>query len=175
MMLGDHNVENVILLTVDCLRADQVRDMDTVSDLMASHTEVLDCQCTGSGTPTSMPGIMQSRLPTSHGGKAKAHSLVPTVPTLAEVLNQTGFLCGGWHSNVYTSVEYDYQRGFDVFADLKSDPPDQQLDDSFNDSSVSRTPLLDLSRAMAQKLNIQSQARRVYDALRGYGVVEGLP
>lgn len=119
--------KHVVLLTVDCLRADTARHLSTLSSLMDEHVDVPDCQCTGSGTPTSMPGLFQSRLPTDYGGAAGSHSLVEDVPTLAEVLAEQGFDCGGWHSNVYTSREFDYQRGFDVFADLQSDEYDRPV------------------------------------------------
>lgn len=171
---GDGDATHVVLITVDCLRADAAREMETLSVLMDSHVDVPDCQCTGSGTPTSMPGIMQSRLPTDHGGRASRHPLVPEVPTLAEALSDAGFACGGWHSNPNTTRVFEYQRGFDTFVDLGSDQPGRAVDEApdSNDDDDDRSLVFRTGKAMAKGLGLENEARKVWRTLQRFGVVD---
>lgn len=190
-VLDGSEPELVVLLTVDCLRADAAEGMATLSELSAAGVSVTDHHCTGSGTPTSMPGVMQSRLPTDHGGEPRSHPLVEGVPTLAEALSAAGVTCGGWHSNVYTSRPFGYERGFDTFADLKSDPPDRPVDgegdgsdsgdrgrgdgeDESGEGGGERT-LLDVGRAVAERFGVETLATRVLYGLRKLGVATGRP
>ena len=116
--------ETVVLVSVDCLRADTAADLPTLSRLADEHAAVTDCHSVGSSTPTSMPGLMQSQLSGDYGGKSASTRLRDHVPTLAERLSEAGVHTAGWHSNVYTSRTYGYNRGFDVFADLSTHSPD---------------------------------------------------
>jgi arylsulfatase len=172
---GDVDVSHVVFLTVDCLRADAARELDTVSGLMDAHVDVPDCQCTGSGTPTSMPGIMQSRLPTEYGGRAARHPLVPDVPTLAEALADGGFTGAGWHSNPNTSRAFGYQRGFDVLVDLQTDPRASSGEESSTLRDGGNRLIGRVGRAVSRKLGIEERARRGWNLLKQYGVVERLP
>jgi arylsulfatase A-like enzyme len=166
----------VLLLTVDCLRADTAAELNSLSKLAASGTDVADCHCTGSGTPTSMPGLMQARLPTDHGGACRVHSLVPGVPTLAETFDAAGFRSGGWHSNVYTSRRFGYHRGFDIFADLKDEPPDHPGDDTADGGADDGgRNLLDLGESVSRRLGLEHEARRALSMLRRLGVVDRRP
>lgn len=182
----DLDITNVVLLTVDCLRYDTAREeMSFLADLDANNLSVADCHCVGSGTPTSMPGLHQSRLPTENGGEARAHRLPDSVPTLAEVLRADGFQTGGWHSNVYTSRIYGYQRGFEVFSDLKEHPPDERVrDDGGTDgtrasaasgSTDSRPSLLSIGQDVATRLGVESQLKRLFFWLRNRGLVDYRP
>lgn len=105
-MFDDYRPDTVVLLTVDCLRSDMTPStMPTLGLLGENHVNVTDCISVGSGTPTCMPGIMQSRLPTDDGGEPRVHKLPTQIPTLAERLNDAGTICAGWHSNVYSSAD----------------------------------------------------------------------
>jgi arylsulfatase A-like enzyme len=172
------NPSQIILLTVDALRADTAQKIDTLSELASAHIDIPDCQSTGSGTPTAMPGIMQSRLPTDHGGKAQAHPLVKDVPTLAETLSRNGCLCAGWHSNVYTSRDFDYHRGFDVFADLKSDPPDRPVAENNNDHGTNQGgngSIIDAAHRLSQRLGVERLGQQAFYLLARYGLVDHRP
>lgn len=170
---GDADVDIVLLLTVDCLRADTARDLETVSGLATSYVDVPDCQCTGSSTYTSMPGLMQSRLPTDAGGRSGPHALVEGVPTLAEVLADAGFTCGGWHANHFTSREFDYHRGFDVFADLTYDPPDRPGDDSRDGGRFDfGRSLISYGRRVSRRFGVEAEAKRVIDWFRNHGLLD---
>lgn len=165
----------VVFITVDALRADSARRMSTLSDLAKEYVDVPDCQCTGSGTPTSMPGLMQSRLPTDYGGRARSHPLVPEVPTLAEVLSDAGFDCGGWHSNAYTSRNFDYHRGFDVFADLDSDPPDRGVGENGRKRYGGGFSLVDVVERISQRLGVKAAMTNLFYRLTRYGLIDHRP
>lgn len=169
--LADLNPEIVIFAVVDSLRADAVRRaMQTVETLGERGVVATDCFCTGSGTPTGMTGLMQSRLPTDHGGQAAAHPLVPDVPTLAEEFKSRGFDTGGWHSNPYTSDEYDYDRGFDTFHDLtRREGAGNDTESSLRPGRVKR--LEDAAKA----LGVDELAREAFLRLRRYGLVDYRP
>lgn len=125
-----------------------------------------------------MCGIMQSRLPTDYGGEPRSHSLVDDVPTLAETLSGSGFECGGWHSNIYTSRNFDYQRGFDVFADLESDPVDRKVapaTDELTEANNEGPSLVELAEALSQSLGVNSLGTKLFYILARYGLVDHRP
>ena len=167
------DINKIILLSVDCLRADISRDLETLSALMSSHTDVPDCQCTGSSTFTSMPGLMQSRLPTDSGGRLGPHSLVEEVPTLAEILSEHGFSCAGWHSNHFTSREFSYQRGFATFSDLTYDSPNRPVDEKENpqETNLSRS-LISFGRTLSRQLGVEAHAKRVLEWFQQHGMFD---
>lgn len=178
-VLSASEPSRVIILTIDALRADAAREMEALSGLAARGVEVPDTQCTGSGTPTSMCGVMQSRLPTDYGGEPRSHALVPDVPTLAEVLSGAGFACGGWHSNVYTSRSFDYQRGFDVYADLQSDPVDRPVDQAGDDEADAQgdagVSLVAFGERVSERLGMQALGTKLFYRLARHGLVDYRP
>lgn len=167
------DISNIILLSVDCLRADISRELETLSGLMSSYIDAPDCQCTGSNTYTSMPGLMQSRLSTDAGGRLGPHPLVEGVPTLAEVLSEQGFHCAGWHSNHFTSREFAYQRGFEIFSDLTYDSPSRSVEDSDSSSELDLSrSLISRGRALSKQLGVEAQAKRILEWFQKYGVFD---
>jgi arylsulfatase A-like enzyme len=166
----------VILLTVDCLRRDTARErMEFLSELRRRNLSVEDVHRVGSGTPPSMPGRHQSRLPVEAGGAARAHQLPAAVPTLAEVLADGGYCTAGWHSNVYTSRAYGYQRGFDVFADLKEHSPTERVAETEDAADGSGGSLLSRGQDLADRLGVEPLLKRAFFALRDRGLVDYRP
>lgn len=179
-VLSESEPKRVILLTVDALRADAARRMEGLSGLADAGVDVTDTHCTGAGTPTSMCGLMQSRLPTDHSDEPLAHTLTPDVPTLAEVLASSGFSCGGWHSNVYTSRTYDYERGYDVYADLQSDPKDrpvttQEDEEVPETASSAEFSLIDTAKRVSERLGMLEQGTKLFYRLARRGLVDYRP
>jgi arylsulfatase A-like enzyme len=118
--------KSLILITVDCLRADHVgfmgyeRPTTPFLDALASESLVFP-NATVVGVPTyySFPGIMASRFPLALGREVVG--LAPGEPTLATVLQQSGYhtaaLVAG---NPYLSSRFGYEQGFDVWHDFLS-------------------------------------------------------
>lgn len=112
---------NVLLITIDCLRADHAGfmgyDRPTTPNLDRLAAEALLCTnafATGPRTAESFPGIIASAYALMYGG---GYALTEHHITLAEVLNSAGYDTAAFHSNPYLSTNYGYDRGFATFWD----------------------------------------------------------
>jgi arylsulfatase A-like enzyme len=121
--------KSIVLVTVDCLRADHVgfmgypRPTTPFLDSLASESLVFPAAIVA-GAPTyySFPAILASRYPLALGRDVLG--LGPDEPTLASVLKQAGYstACFG-AANPYISSRFGYQQGFDTFRDFLADEP----------------------------------------------------
>jgi len=113
--------KNIILITIDALRADRVgwlghsREVTPSLDKIAANSWVYEtCIAQSSHTRESMPSMFFSAYPRELG----AIGPVPDDrPTLVTELSNAGFTTAGFHSNPYLSRAYGFDRGFDVFDD----------------------------------------------------------
>jgi arylsulfatase A-like enzyme len=111
-------MDNVVLITVDSLRADARGERED-----GSHTPVLDeltdratvferAFATGNWTPFSFPSILASRPVFADTGTIG----VDGAETLAEVLSAAGFSTGGFNAaNGFLTSHWGYDDGFDTF------------------------------------------------------------
>jgi len=116
--------KSLLLVTVDCLRADHVgfmgyeRPTTPFLDSLASQSFVIPSAMVG-GAPTyySFPTILASRYPLALGRDQVG--LAPGEVTLATALKGTGYataaFCAG---NPYLSPRFGYEQGFDIFEDF---------------------------------------------------------
>src|SRR5215470_16803105 len=116
--------KSVLLVTVDCLRADHVgfmgykRPTTPFLDSLSAESFVLSTAITG-GAPTyySFPTILASRYPLALG--RDQIGLAPGEASLATILKEAGYataaFCAG---NPYLSARFGYEQGFDVFEDF---------------------------------------------------------
>jgi arylsulfatase A-like enzyme len=114
----------VILITVDCLRADHVglwgyeRPTTPFLDSLAGESIVFR-NAVAAGAPTyyALPPILASRYPLALGRDLLG--LAPGENTIASVLEENGFataaFCAG---NPYISARFGYDQGFGVFRDF---------------------------------------------------------
>jgi arylsulfatase A-like enzyme len=118
------NPKSLILVTVDCLRADHVGFMGyqhpttPVLDSVASESFIFPAAIVA-GVPTyySFPAILASRYPLSLGRDVLGISAKE--PTLASVLNSQGYATAGFvAANPYVSSHFGYEQGFDTFKDF---------------------------------------------------------
>src|ERR1700733_7288835 len=159
---------SLILVTVDCLRADHVgfqgytRPVTPFLDSLAGNSIVVS-NAVVAGAPTyfSFPAIMASRYPLSLGREALG--IAPNEPTIATAMQGVGYATAAFLAgNPYLSPRFGYDKGFDEFHDF--------LDS--NVSGVSRIPGPQRNSALS-KLNrrLEARARRssltasVYDEL----------
>lgn len=115
---------SLVLVTVDCLRADHVgfggypRPTTPFLDSLARESLVFPAAIVA-GTPTyySLPAILASRYPLALG--RAVIGLAPGEPTLASVLRAAGYataaFCAG---NPYLSHHFGYDAGFHTFRDF---------------------------------------------------------
>ena len=121
--------KSIILITVDCLRADHVgfmgysRPTTPFMDSLAAESFVFP-EAIVAGAPTyySFPAIMASRYPLALGRDCVG--LAPNEPCLASVLKQAGYATGAFSAaNPYLATRFGYDEGFDVFRDFWDEPP----------------------------------------------------
>jgi len=116
--------KSLILVTVDCLRADHVgfmgyqRPTTPFLDSLAQESCVLRAAMT-TGAPTyfSLPSILTSRYPLALGRDVVG--IAPGETTLATVLQKQGYATACFSAaNPYISTSFGYHQGFDVFEDF---------------------------------------------------------
>jgi arylsulfatase A-like enzyme len=122
----------LVLITIDCLRADHVghfgyaRPTTPFLDSVAQQSTVFR-HATVAGAPTyySLPGLLASRYPLALG--RDVIGLAPEESTIAAVLREFGFATAAFTAgNPYISARFGYDQGFDTFCDfLRGDSIEQ--------------------------------------------------
>ena len=112
---------NLILLTIDCLRADHLSclgyskpttpNLDNLASDNVLFTQEISV---GPGTPTSFKTMFTSTYPLMHDGKLH---ITDSITTLAQVLKEHGYRTAAFHTNPWISSFYGYDKGFDTFDD----------------------------------------------------------
>lgn len=116
-------LRNLILITIDCLRADQVgfghergRSITPILDSLAAEGFVFKCAFScGVRTAESFPAILTSSYPLMYN--IDSHHLSPKRLSIATVLQRSGFVTAAMHSSPILSAQYNYDRGFNYFWD----------------------------------------------------------
>lgn len=119
-------MRDIVLVTVDSLRPDHVGwhgyDRETTPNLdeLAEESRVFSrAFAHACSTRPSFPSILTSSYALMHGGFERVSSDRTTV---AEALSRGGYRTAGFHSNLYLSADFGYDRGFDTFYDSRTDP-----------------------------------------------------
>lgn len=124
---------NVVLITVDSLRADHVGcygpdrqpSLTPNLDAFAARSVVMtQAFAQGPYTTFSLPSLFTGRYPCrlkpmgwALRWQQPAGVLVDGVPTLTERLREAGYHTAGFHSNPLVSRLFGFHKGFDVFYD----------------------------------------------------------
>lgn len=144
---------NVLLVTIDSLRADRVaEDNDLTPTIDALAEDGIDCQQAishGYGTPVAFPSILSGTYPRLHGGISYFSD---RRPALAERLQRDGYETAAFTSNPHLFERYGYENGFDEF---------NAYGESGDDSGHS---LIDRIRLTAAEY--VSEDSKLYDLLR---------
>jgi arylsulfatase A-like enzyme len=115
---------SLILITVDCLRADHVgflgynRPTTPFLDCLAGESFVFENAITA-GAPTyyAIPPLLASRYPLALGRDVLG--IAPEESTIASVLQESGFRTAALSAgNPYVCARFGYDRGFEVFRDF---------------------------------------------------------
>lgn len=117
---------NIILITIDALRADQLgfmgyeKNISPNIDKLAQESAVFEnAFATGPGTPYSFPSILTSTYPLDYKGPRKIEK--PRI-MLSQVLKEQGYTTAAFHSSAYLSSFFGYDRGWDFFEELFTPP-----------------------------------------------------
>src|SRR5450755_247548 len=119
--------KSIVLVTVDCLRADHVGFMGYerpttpfLDSLAAASFVVPTAIVAGAPTYYSFPAILGSRHSLALGRDVLG--LAPGESSLASVLKQAGYATAGISAaNPYLSSQFGYDQGFDEFHDYLSE------------------------------------------------------
>jgi len=116
---------NVILISIDCLRADHVgaygyqRQTTPNLDRFAEDGVVFEqAISTSSWTLPTHMSMLTGLVPSVHGA-TKWEKLDRSVPYLPELLSEGGYQTSGVASWVYVSQIYGFERGFHVYRVLE--------------------------------------------------------
>jgi choline-sulfatase len=125
---------NVVLITIDTLRADHVgaygyaRARTPTLDALAAGGVVFDrAYAAAPITLTSHATLLTGRYPAGHGARDNGIHLSATVPTLAATLRATGFRTAAFVAAFPLDHQFGLNRGFDVYGDHLPRSPDGKL------------------------------------------------
>ncbi len=118
------HVDNVVLISIDSLRADHLgcygnpHDTSPAIDRVARDgVRFANAMSATSWTLPSHMSLLTGRYLLSHGVISQNDQLPPGVPTLAEMLRRAGLSTGGVVSALWLQPRYGFQRGFDYYDD----------------------------------------------------------
>jgi arylsulfatase A-like enzyme len=162
--------QSLILITVDCLRADHTgfmgyaRPTTPFLDVLAGENLVFPkAIVVGAPTYYSFPGIMASRYPLALG--RDVIGIAPGEPTLATVLQQAGYRTAAYIAgNPYLANRFGYAQGFDVFQDFLSDEL-RRSGESLEPSDSSPRAWTRLNNRVAEVTHRVGPLGRLYDEL----------
>ncbi|MCJ0619383.1 sulfatase [Haloarcula hispanica] len=154
--------DSILLITVDCLRADHVggygyaRDTTpNIDALIQRGTRFQHAYSNGPGTRFGFKSIHGGTYPLRISGAGLPRHASKTI---AEVLREQGYQTGGFSDNPFVSSYFNYNRGFDYFIDYEN---------WIGDSSDMK--LKDINRFIRQQVGPTIPKGRIYDILKaGY-------
>jgi arylsulfatase A-like enzyme len=132
------DIRNLILVTLDTVRADHLGcygrpgDPSPTIDRLAREGVKFDMAISQAAvTPVSHASILSGRNPQGHGLRVihaqTGYRLPDTVPTLATILQASGWNTAAFLSSFTVSEHFGLQRGFDVFDTGLSAAPSQLI------------------------------------------------
>lgn len=138
-------MKNVLLVTIDSLRAGHVgyhgydREVTPNIDGYAADGSRFNNAYAHAGTTRlSFPSILSGVTPLMYGG----YSQISERQTLiSEVFSDAGYRTGGFHSNLYISGEFGYNRGWDTFYDSSQNNSWISKARSWAKMNLSNTPI----------------------------------
>ena len=115
---------NVLLVTIDTLRADRVGAYGSPANLTPTldrlATEGLRFERVYAHVPLTLPShasLVTGRYPTRHGVHDNGTFTLGDVPTLATVLKTSGYRTGAFVGAFVLDARFGLNRGFDVYDD----------------------------------------------------------
>lgn len=150
-------MKNVVLITVDCLRADHMscygykRKTTPFLDRIAKNAMFFEnAFSNGPNTRHSVPSFLSSTYPLLFMEEVMGGKFHEGRKSMAELLKKKGYATAAIHSNPYISKFYGYNRGFDYFNDFLLG----QVEDEIEMNKVSRTikEIIKGIKAMMHKL-----------------------
>lgn len=121
------NSRNVILISIDTLRADHLgcygyeRDASPNIDSFAEESALfLNAYASSPWTLPSHVSMLTSLFGVHHQVVYRNEKMDPSLITLADVLRQNNFFCSAFTGGGYVSSVYGFSKGFDFYEDSLS-------------------------------------------------------
>ena len=134
-------MKNVVLITVDCLRADHMscygykrKTTPFIDKIARKGMFFKNAFANGPNTRHSVPSFLTSTYPLLFTQEAKTGKFHEGRKSVADFLKEDGYMTGAVHSNPYISKFYGYDRGFDYFNDFLLG----QVEDEIERSKISK-------------------------------------
>jgi hypothetical protein len=127
---GAAQARNLVLITIDTLRADHVgaygyaRAGTAALDALAGSVLFEHAYAAAPITLTSHATILTGRYPPGHGARDNGLRMSANVPTLATVLHDRGFRTAAFVAAFPLDHQFGLDRGFDVYSDRLGRGPD---------------------------------------------------
>jgi arylsulfatase A-like enzyme len=158
------NKPNVILLTIDTLRADVLNCYGyhtpltpNIDRLAASGVRFEQAITGGSWTQAAFPVMVTSSYAAMYGGCLGR--LAPERPSPVETLASQGYTTGGFSTNPHLSRATSYDRGFDYFSDLIPAEVDPRLRRIKGGQRLLRNPLI---HSVLRPIGYRTRPARLY-------------
>jgi arylsulfatase A-like enzyme len=163
---------NFLVIMVDTLRADHLgaygyeRDISPNLDILAKDSVVFEkAYGSASWTRASTASLFTSMVPTSHTCDAKVDMLPDDVMTIAEILQNQGYVTGGLPNNINVTRSFNFQQGFDWF--------DYQAPDYIAGATETASQLSMYNVVRKVRDRLAGEAKRVEDYYQPSDVVLG--
>ncbi len=136
---------NVLLITVDTLRADYLgcyghdRDTSPALDQLASESVLFERALSqGSWTLPSYASVFSGLYPESHGVIHRNHRFGSHFVSFVESFASAGYSTGAVVSGTFTDAEWGFDQGFDSYDDLGMVTPDggPRIEDPSNPAAM---------------------------------------
>lgn len=113
---------NMLVIMADTLRADHLGTygfkgpISPAIDTWAKDSVVFEeAFASASWTRASTASLFTAMSPSSHSCDVKVAMLPDDVTTIAELLQDQGYVTGGWPNNINVTRSFNFQQGFDWF------------------------------------------------------------
>jgi arylsulfatase A-like enzyme len=128
-------VENIVLVSIDTLRADHVsaygyaqKTTPEIDALAARGVLFENAYAPSSWTTPSHASLFTGLLSSSHGAAQLNAPIRPDVPLLAEYLKEAGLATGAFVTHLLVADHLGFARGFDSFWFQENVPADKPTD-----------------------------------------------
>lgn len=156
---------NVILLTIDTLRADWLgcyghkRPISPHLDRLAARSIRFEQAITGgSWTQAAFPALMTSTYASMYGGCLGP--LSAERPSLVSILAEKGYATAGFSTTPLLSKTYGYDRGFQHFSDIIPNEKDPTLRGMKGGQRLLRNPI---THAVSKLFGVNLRPAKVYE------------
>lgn len=155
---------NVILLTIDTLRADRLgcyghnpSITPNIDQLAATGLRFTQAITGGSWTQAAFPVLLTSSYASMHGGCLSP--LAPERPSPIETLTTLGYTTGGFTTSPLLGQTYGYDRGFHHFVEMIPNETDPALRKIRGGQQLLRNPL---THYVSRLIGKRSRPARLY-------------